>query len=234
MKVVISQPRYLPAINYLQRLFFADKFIIFDVVQRQARGWENRNKLLLPDPVWLTIPITSSSRALIADTRVDGMMWIKEHKEKIRRWYKTAPYFSEELLERAYEINGLCDSYRDLLVVLLNNACHLLSFQPKLILASELFDLKSCSGGGAQILREICEVVGAQCYVSGPNGRQYGVEAAFADSEIDLKYHIFEHPVYSQGKQTFVPYMGYLDALFYCGVSWLANSVRIKPEFGRL
>ena len=62
---VISQPRYLPALNYLQRLYFADIFVIFDVVQREVRGFENRNKLLLPKPKWLTIPVSSSGREKI-------------------------------------------------------------------------------------------------------------------------------------------------------------------------
>jgi hypothetical protein len=58
MKIVISQPRYLPTLNYLIRLYFSDCFVLLDNVQRQARGYENRNKLLMPSAKWLSISIS--------------------------------------------------------------------------------------------------------------------------------------------------------------------------------
>lgn len=60
-KLVISQPRYLPVISYLQRLYFADIFVFLDNVQRQPRGVENRNKIIVNGKEkWLSIPVKSS------------------------------------------------------------------------------------------------------------------------------------------------------------------------------
>lgn len=231
MKIVISQPRYLPALNYLQRLYFADQFVVLDIVQRQARGWENRNKLLLPQPTWLTIPVSSSSRALITDSKISGQQWIKAHKEKIIQHYKSAPYFNLEFLDLAYTVDEKSTGYTDILLTLTKNACRLLSFEPRMALASNLLCTEDHREKGVRILRRICERIGADCYVSGPNGREYGVGEEFSGSGIKLLYHDFTHPIYSQRNPPFVPYMGFLDALFFCGVDWLSQFVRTTPEF---
>ena len=230
MKVVISQPRYLPALNYLQRLFFSDNFVVLDVVQRQARGWENRNKLLIPSPSWLTVPVSSSSRALIKDSFLDGTDWIDEHKKKISFHYRAAPYFDPKLLDQIYILSDESNQYTDILVAMLRNACRLLSFEPKLVFASDLLKPEEFAGGGVEILRRLSERVGAKTYVSGPNGRAYGVIQAFAGSEIGVRFHEFQHPIYDQLSKPFTPYMGYLDALFCCGVEWLSDFVRTKPD----
>jgi hypothetical protein len=231
MKIVISQPRYLPALNYLQRLYFADQFVVLDIVQRQPRGWENRNKLLLPQPIWLTIPVSSSSRALIIDSKISGQQWIKAHKEKIIQHYKDAPHFNRELLDRVYTVNERLSGYTDVLLTMTKNTCRFLSFEPKLVLASNLLRTEDHMEKGVKILRRICDRIGADCYVSGPNGREYGVAEEFLGSGITLVYHEFTHPIYPQRNPPFVPYMGFLDALFFCGVDWLSQFVRTPPEF---
>jgi len=230
LKIVISQPRYLPALNYLQRLFFADEFVILDVVQRQARGWENRNKLLLSEPTWLTVPVASSSRSLIVDTLIDGRFWVTEHKKKISQHYGKAPFFSEMLLNEAYALNEGSNRYADVLVAMLRNVCRLLSFEPNLVYASDLLRPEDFACGGVETLRALSERVGADAYVSGPNGRNYGVVEGFAGSGIDVLFHEFQHPVYEQRDRPFVPYMGYLDALFFCGVEWLSGFIRSAPD----
>src|SRR6056297_2832612 len=104
MNVIISQPRYLPAINYVNRLAQAENFILLDTVQRQSRGWENRNRLLCQgQPKWITIPISSSSRALICDTFAKDGDWIYKHESAIKQYYKSAPFFDERLLSRYFD-----------------------------------------------------------------------------------------------------------------------------------
>lgn len=230
MKTVISQPRYLPALNYLQRLYFADKFVILDVVQRQSRGWENRNKLLLPEPSWLTVPVSSSSRSLIFDTLIDGRDWLADHKKRVCQHYSKAPFFSEQLLDEAFSLNEDSNRYVDVLVALMKNACRLLSFEPKFIFASDLLVPDEFTQGGVEVLRLISERVKADIYVSGPNGRKYGVVEGFLGSGTGVLFHDFKHPQYEQLNHPFVPYMGYLDALFYCGVKWLSCVIRTTPN----
>ena len=68
MKIAISQPRYLPALNYLQRIVVSDKFVLLDDVQHQSRAFEHRNKVRdAKKSRWLSIPIdrSATSRPLL-------------------------------------------------------------------------------------------------------------------------------------------------------------------------
>lgn len=233
MQVVISQPRYLPALNYLQRLYFADCFVILDLVQRQARGWENRNQLLLPTPQWLTIPIASSSRARLMDAVVDGLDWVESHKAKIKEHYRQAPFFSSIALDAFYQLPSNLSvqggiSFVQLAISLMSNACALLEFHPNLVLASQIVSKEEVVTG-PRLLRRLCEGIGGvKQYVSGPNGRDYGVCEAFYGTGIKAAFHSYQHPLYFHGP-SFVPYMGFLDALFFCGPEWVMAHVRERP-----
>lgn len=234
MNIVISQPRYLPALNYLQRLHGSDCFVILDIVQRQSRGWENRNKLLLPDPQWMTIPIASSSRSKLVDTKILDMNWVEEHKSRIVRSYSGAPFFDQSILDALYEIPNYLAfkdiSFVELIVCFLKNAATLLKFNTNIILASEIISPEdACTG--PSLLRELCEKIsGTRGYISGPNGLSYGVCDAFKDSSVEVFFHKYNHPVYDQNRMDFVPYMGFLDAIFNCGLLWVSTQVKQPLE----
>ena len=84
---------------------------------------------------------------------------------------------------------------------------------------------------GVQLLSEICAHFDNSIYISGPNGRKYGVVEEFQMQKLLCKFHHFVHPFYEQNKIEFVPYLGFVDSLFRCGDVWLADFVRTKPEF---
>ncbi len=221
-KVVISQPRYLPALNFLQRLKHADIFVFLDNVQIQRRGFENRNKILLNGKEkWLTIPISSGSRRLIKDSVIAGIDWVDKHKRLLKEAYSKSPYFSEEIIERYYDgvyevLESTNFNYRDVLIKLVLNACDIFSFKPKIELASNLVNdnLK-----GPFKLLEICRRLEANIYVSGPNGKKYGVGEAFKGSGIIVKYHNFKYPIYKQfNSENFIPWLSFFDALFNLGL----------------
>jgi len=221
-KVVISQPRYLPALNYLQRLKHADIFVFLDNVQIQRRGWENRNKILLNGKErWLTIPISSGSRCLIKNSVIAGSEWVEKHKRLLKQAYRKSPYFNEDLIEIYYD--GIYEilektnfNYRDVLIKLVLNACKIFSFEPKIELASKLVDdnIK-----GPTKLLEICKRLKASIYVSGPNAKNYGVEETFKGSGIIVKYHRFDYPIYKQfNSKKFIPWLSFFDPLFNLGL----------------
>jgi len=235
--IVISQPRYLPALNYLHRLVFADIFIVLDNVQRQARGWENRNKLLLNDPKWLTIPIKSSSREAIKNTQINGVNWISEHKKCIEYHYRDAPFYDSSLLDHYFcdfSMNiGANESldFTDTMIRSLTNISEILSIPFNISKASILTPDSACTG--PEKLLELCRITNAKTYVSGPNGRSYGVDACFSSSGIQVIYHEYEHLKYSQfnSQLGFFPYMGFFDALFNIGSKKLVEHLKRKPIF---
>ena len=238
MKVVISQPRYLPVISYLQRLAFADAFVLFDTVKRQYAGWENRNKLLLPEPKWVTIPISSSRMEIIRDARVRGVNWVVEHKNRILHNYRKHPHFNRSWLDAYYEgveemVRAGNDRFADIIERTLLNLAALFDFQPNIVRASSFETEAIRQARGPEKLLEICKALNADVYVSGENGRVYGVNEVFAGSGIRVKYHpagAFHYP--QPGRDTFVPYMGFFDALFCIGRDALAQEIQREPELG--
>lgn len=232
MMVTISQPRYLPALNYLQRICFSDVFVIFDTVQRQGRAFENRNKLLLPEPRWLTIPIASSSRALIRDTEIDGKDWIQQHKGQIIAHYKDAPCFDADFLEQYYHVFTEESSFPIAATNGLKIILEAMELPHNFTMASGFGQDDIDAAQGPMKLRRICEHLDADTYVSGENGRSYGVSECFAVSRCTAQYHCNDNIEYAQkgNSGNFVPYMGFFDALFNTGRTWFRDALLAPPK----
>jgi hypothetical protein len=228
--LIISQPRYLPAINYLQRLYNADWFVFLDTVQRQGRGWENRNKILMKDEeLWLTIPVVSSSRELIQNSRIAGTDWILLHKQKLESAYRHCTYFESDIINRYYVDTEkvLIDtnySYREVIIHLCLNACKILNFTPNWELASKCDPMMH---SGVMKLVDIAENIGCTHYISGENGKYYGVDDAFRNSEMEALFHKFVYPNYKQcGATYFHPWMCFFDVIFNIGLEKTENIVK--------
>lgn len=238
MNIIISQPRYLPALNYINRLAKADKFVLLDTVQRQSRGWENRNKLLCNGKAkWLTIPIKSSSRALIYHTRINGSDWIENHKNTVRNYYREAPYFDESIIQTYY--SGLKEILKkeDYLFTAaieqtIMNLESIFDFECSLIKASSLHSNEDDWQTGPEELERIAKLADASTYISGPNAKEYGIEDVFTD--IDVKYHDYNHPVYNQQSKEFIEYLGFFDAVFNNGVDivseWIQEHLKVREN----
>lgn len=238
MKAAISQPRYIPALNYLQRIAFSDVFVVFDIVQRQARAWENRNKLLLPISKWLTIPIKSSSRSLIQDTEIEGSEWLKNHINQIIYYYKSAPYFDQELLD-IYFSSFIGDRHLDTIsfskstISAITCLFDALNIPYNFKFASQFSKENVLLAKGPEKLRLICEQLGADFYISGENGRNYGVIECFSQSKCKVLFHCSTQEEYRQFNNSgeYVPYMGFFDALFNNGKEWFRNIIMSEPNF---
>jgi hypothetical protein len=218
--VVISQPRYIPIVSYIQRLYKADLFIALDDVQRQSRAFENRNKILLNGkPTWLTIPISSSSRALICDAKIANVDWIEEHRHQLVKAYAAHPYYEKRIIDMFYHnldrlVTNLNFDYADVTLHLLQTACNLLGFEVEILKSSALM----VEGKGSDKIVNLCKKVEATDYICGHPAKAYGVETAFADTDIRIHYHDADTPPHTQYEgEKFVPWMGFYDILFNLG-----------------
>ncbi len=234
MKVVISQPRYLPVISYLQRLYNADLFVFLDNVQRQYRGVENRNKIFMHGKTkWLTIPISSSKLEKIYSSLISGSEWVEDHKNKIIESYRKHPYFDITYLDLYYGnveevLKESNYNYADTLIHLVLNACKIFDFKPKILKATEL---NIPNAKGVENLFNIAKAVGADIYVSGSNGRQYGVKEYFETRGIKVLFHDPKIEPYPQkGSQEFVPWLCFFDTLFNIGLEKSKKMVYEKWE----
>lgn len=223
-RVFISQPRYLPFLGYLQRLHHADVFVFLDNVQRQYRGFENRNKILVGSQTkWISIPISSSRLAMISSSLVDGCVWVEEHKRKIIEAYKKHPFFDNFYVDEYYKnllktLNEKEFSYSEALIKLINNVAGIFELNVNTVRASQL---SIPSAKGVENLFNICENVGASVYISGSNGRSYGVKEYFENRGKKVLFHDAKaHPYPQFGNSgDFIPFLCFFDPLYNLGYS---------------
>lgn len=223
MNVVISQPRYLPGLNYITRLRNADTFVLLDNVQRQYLGIENRNRLITNSKTrWVTMPISSSRKAFIRDTHVVSNSWVDMHKSFIRENYKKAPCYNEDYLETYY--NGIQKmllsgqtSYLEIIKKMLYNLQDILQESFNMITVKELGLLSESKG--TRNLVDIVACCNGDTYISGPMGRDYGVNHAFRDSGIKIFFHDYVFEEYFQyNSDNFIFGLAFFDLLFNEGL----------------
>ena len=214
---VISQPRFFPGLHYLHRMMVADVFVIFDTVQFNPRHEENRAKLKASKgKQWLTVPMHKVSREqLILDTQINkSQPWQSKAEGTLKTLYGKTPYYKTyepeilSILEKPYE------SLTELDRASWEPALRLLGITCKFVLASEL----PVSGKGPKLLLDICKYLGSNIYLSGAFGKEYLDVAEFAAEGVEVRFHEYEYPIYEQLYGDFIPFLSYLDMLFYVGL----------------
>jgi len=71
--------------------------------------------------------------------------------------------------------------------------------------------------GGTNVNLNISQKLNADVYLSGPSGRDYLDTSAFERKGINVEFHNFDHPVYKQLSEPFIPNMSSVDLLFNYG-----------------
>lgn len=213
---VISQPRYLPACNYLHRMILADVFVYLDTVRYTPRDWENRNRVKTAGgPVWLSVPVIRRKRdQRIFETLIDNEQnWDQKHLRTLRHAYGKAPFYDAhaDALEDIYSARW--ERLIDLNCQIVEYACKVMDIDCTFVRASEL----GVVGEGESLLIDICKNIEASVYLSGNLGRKYINKNSWENEGIDVVYHDYVHPEYPQINGEFLPWMCFLDLLFNCG-----------------
>src|SRR3989338_1183673 len=215
-KLVILPPLFLPWIGVFDMMNQADLFIILDNVQFSRQSWQQRNRNKTQAGVkWLTVPVKHRFGERIMNIKIDySTDWINKHLKTIHYSYKGAPFFPEvcELLQRAYakkpallcQFNGC----------LLNDLRDYLGIKTPLILAS---DVPIENRGGKDHVLDLCKYFDAKYYLNGPLGKSLYSPEEFQKIGVDLVFHEFRNPVYSQLHGTFISHLSVVDMLFNCG-----------------
>lgn len=215
-RIHISQPRYLPSLNYFQRMIMVDRFVYLDTVQYTERDWENRNKVNTQHgPHWLSVPVKKESgEQLILETRIaEHDRWRKKHLKTIKMNYAGTPCFDEiyPMLEEMYEKEW--ERLMDLNIYFVDRVCDYLGIDCTFLLASDL----EAGGEGEELLMNICRELDAGAYLSGPLGRDYMHPERWRAEGIEVAFHDYEYPEYEQGEGEFVPWLSIVDLLMYHG-----------------
>lgn len=215
--LAVLQPGYLPWLGFFDQLLRSDIFIYYDDVQFDKHGWRNRNRIKTPTgPAWLTVPVNHKGKPLVNEIEINNQLaWAKKHTGTLKQQYAKAPYFNE-YFPRFEEI--LCRDWSklaDLDIVLIETICEILEITTRRIRSSEL----SVQGDKNQRLINFCLKFNVNTYLTGDAARGYLDEDAFKSHGISVAYQRYEHPIYRQQYDDFVPFLSIVDLLFNEGPS---------------
>lgn len=220
----IMQPTYLPYLGYFHLIAASDVFVFLDDVQFARRSWQSRNRILsAAGEVMLTVPVKKADRdTLVRDIEIsEAEPWREKHLASIRHAYAGRPGFDQgfPFLERTLAATG---KLADLNVGLIQAAAQELGLTTAFVRASDL----GGDGHRSDHLLAICRAVEATDYLSPMGSADYMTEdGVFAAAVFPVRFQGFVEIPYPQGREAFVPYMAFVDALMNLGWAGLSDLI---------
>jgi hypothetical protein len=218
-RVAILQSNYIPWRGYFDIVSQVDEFVLYDTVQFTKNDWRNRNRIRTAHGVkWLTIPVQTASQfgQTIAETKIAEPGWAAKHWRSLSQSYARAPFF-DQYRERLADVYAACadlpylSAVNRVLIQCVVSALEL----PTRILSAADYPL---DGDRNERLVQLCRVLGAQVYVSGPSARDYLDLPAFTRAGIGVEFMDYSgYAPYPQVHGGFEPAVSVLDLLFNVG-----------------
>ena len=231
MLITGHQPNYLPYIGFFHKVSLADTLVIVDVVQYVKRGpfgWINRNRIRTPQGwIWLTVPVKTKGKfhQSIMETEIDNSTpWARKHLKSIERNYQNTPYFHKyfDFLQEIYNKQWLL--LADLNEAIIRYVLEQLGIKIGIIKASQLeLDYKlpdadnKNDSSATDLIIQMCRKLNSDSYLHGKHGQDYLDQPMLKESNIVSYFQEFQHPVYKQQYEPFMPEMSIIDLLFSRG-----------------
>ncbi|ATQ41555.1 WbqC family protein [Caulobacter mirabilis] len=223
---VISQPTWLPYLGYFELIAAADVFVFLDDVQFARRSWQSRNRIPTANgELMLTVPVRRHDReTLIRDIEVDdGQPWRAKQLTSLRHAYAGRPFFAEGMAFMEEQLARPEPRLSALSGGLIEAAARRLGLETLFVRASDL----DCDGARSEHLLALCRRVGADRYLSTGGSADYMAEdGVFEAAGFPVVFRSHQPRPYPQGRDPFVPYMAFVDALMNLGWDGLARHVR--------
>ena len=222
MKVVILQPAYLPWLGFFDRIDEAAICVILDNVHLDTNSktrFTNRNKIRTKNgDLWLSLPMVTKGgyqKFHINEIALVQDKWPKKHWKSIEMSYNKANFFHDykEIINSWYLKKW--SRMQDLLDFTTKDLLNILKIDTKIINSSSL----EVNSEKSDLILDICKKTNAETYLSGPFGRSYLEQKEFKLNNIEVLFHDYNHPVYTQTYEGFSAYMSVIDLLFNQGSS---------------
>jgi len=226
MRVTVHQPQYLPWSGLFDKIDQADGFVVLDNVQYEKNEWQNRNRIKTPQGwCWLTVPVHYHFPQRLRDVTIAGGDWQRTHWRAMTQSYRKTPHFDRyaPLFEPLY--TTAWRSLVELNLATMEKLATALGIRWAPRLATEM----ALTDDPNQRLIDICQQLGADCYLAGSGSRHYLDHERFKSAGIAIEFQQFEHPTYPQLYGAFEPALSAVDLLFNCGPESLALLRRARP-----
>ncbi|MDO1501091.1 WbqC family protein [Winogradskyella maritima] len=220
MTLGIMQPYFFPYFGYIQLIYAADTFIIYDDVNFIKGGWINRNRIVINGvPHFFTVPLEqSSSFKKISDIEINEDKYDRfktKFLKTIRQTYIKANNFGdfypklEEFFNRPF-----VSSISELSTETLTFVFDYLGKKVNIIYNKDILKQTAHLGGEERIL-DICRKLNASKYINLSGGVDLYNKTTFDSHGIELKFLSMDELKYSQGSNSFLPNLSIIDILMH-------------------
>ena len=217
-KISIHQPEYLPWLGFIDKVASVDEVVLLDNVQFEKNNFQNRNKIRTSDGwQWLTVPLKKfryEQRINEIEISYD-QNWQIKNLNKIKQNYNKTEYFNKYFPEFKKIYRSKPKFLRDLNIELIKFLLEKFGIHTKLYISSGLLD--NVGRGGTNVNLNISKKLNADVYLSGAFGKDYLDVPKFEKAGIKVEFQDFQHPVYRQVYEPFIPNMSSIDLLFNYG-----------------
>lgn len=233
MKIAcIHQPPFLPWLGIIESLLVCDVFILFDDVQYEYGGLQNRNKIKTSSGAkWITVPVERGFGKLISEVTISPTHQWTKTLSTIEQSYSKAPYFEKHssilpnlLAQDHTTLNELAIAGLQTIKTLCNSGCELVR--------SSSLSIRAQSRSAR--LTELCNQTGCSVLYAGSGAKHYHDPAVFARERVQFICSHFEkrHPIYPQQfmQHGFIPNLSFLDMLFNVGVDQMQEVLRLSGQ----
>ncbi|MBL4616024.1 MAG: WbqC family protein [Magnetovibrio sp.] len=210
------QPVYLPSIHLFSKIALSDAFLFVGHCQYVRKSWHTRNQIRLADKaLMLSVPVRKSNNLgqSINATQFSDNFWKRKHLSSIKQAYGKRPYFETYFPAVEALINQPWETLGPMSMALIKYFMDCLGINIPVYDSEDL----GVEGHKTDMLISMCEHMQADQYLSNEGSRNYVQEELMAKKGIAHCWQGFKHPVYNQGRDTFIENMSVIDLLFNVG-----------------
>jgi hypothetical protein len=215
-RIAIAQPTFLGWAGWFDIADQVDCLILLDNVVFSKQSWQQRNRIRTREGLsYLTVPVRTAGRLgqLIVDTELAGTQFVDKITRTVAQNYSRASHCADlfpeftEVLAHGAASGKLCELNCSLIEWLLVR----LDMKTPVVRSSKL----AVEGKRGAYVAKLCEAMGASRYLSPAGAEGYLTEdqAEFSSRSVSVELHVYEHPVYMQCFEPFIPYASVLDLL---------------------
>lgn len=200
MIVSIHQPAYLPWLGLVEKIALADRFVVLDTVQFNARAFQHRTLYSTEEgPRYLTLPVHAAGHQQlgtpIRDIAIADARAMPRHFKTLRQRYARLPGWARIEESLAEILHAPTRMLLDAALATMQLTLRCFRVATPVVLASSV----PASGRKGELMLSLARQAGGTTYLSGSGARAYMEPAAFERAGVRLAYQDFRHPAYPQG-----------------------------------
>ncbi|MBV6702761.1 WbqC family protein [Kitasatospora aureofaciens] len=229
--IYIEQPAFLPWLAFCEALLACDTVVLYDDVQFEDGGWQNRNKIRTKSGIqWLTVPVVKQHGQRIEQARIAANFDADTLLRTLAMAYSRTPFYAETMATITPALEAGHQLLADLNADLLTRIHDALGATGRLLRSSTM---PLPASGRIERIVAVCEHTGEQTLWAGSGTRGYLDTAAVGAAGIRVLWNEYypRHPIYPQTwpRRPFTPALSVADAA--CNLGWAGLRTLLTDGF---